>query len=183
MSPLSDPDVHRAVISVILPLLPAFVIYKSLQRHRGDQGTTVSGPFKGFTIELSGAFAGYFIIMISLLSYFAFRPIKEAEVWTIEGTIVTESPNDLGFLQILAMPPTLELLPNGQFSFLIPVIRDHVGLPRFPALIVQHPKYQPMTLSLNQASTFGETTIEVSRNELNRQITVNRAIRLKPIGQ
>jgi len=47
------------VIIVLLPLIPAFLLYKFL-----PSKTNAAGPFKGLNIKLSGAFAGYFILLL-----------------------------------------------------------------------------------------------------------------------
>src|SRR5436309_9966761 len=55
---------------IILPLLPAILIYKLLPQSQSD----ASGPFQGLKIKLGGAFGGYFIV--ALLIVFVFRTIK-----------------------------------------------------------------------------------------------------------
>lgn len=45
---------------LILPLIPAFIIYKFLPA----SDTDVSGPYKGLSLKLKGAFAGYFLLVI-----------------------------------------------------------------------------------------------------------------------
>lgn len=44
---------------LLIPLLPAFILYKFL-----PSKTAVKGPFKGLTINLTGAFGGYFLLVI-----------------------------------------------------------------------------------------------------------------------
>jgi hypothetical protein len=43
----------------LLPLIPAFLLYKFL-----PSKSTATGPFKGLNLKLSGAFAGYFILLL-----------------------------------------------------------------------------------------------------------------------
>ena len=45
--------------TLLVPLLPAFIIYKFLPSE-----TVVKGPFKGLNINLTGAFSGYFLLVI-----------------------------------------------------------------------------------------------------------------------
>ena len=49
------------VLSTILliPLIPAFILYKFL-----PSKTVVTGPFKGLNINLTGAFSGYFLLVL-----------------------------------------------------------------------------------------------------------------------
>ncbi len=45
---------------LIIPLIPAFIIYKFLPA----SDTDVSGPYQGLSLKLKGAFAGYFLLVI-----------------------------------------------------------------------------------------------------------------------
>lgn len=47
------------VIIFLLPLIPSFLLYKFL-----PSKSTATGPFKGLNLKLSGAFAGYFILLL-----------------------------------------------------------------------------------------------------------------------
>ncbi len=45
---------------LILPIIPAYILYKFLP----ESDTDVSGPYKGLSIKLKGAFAGYFLLVL-----------------------------------------------------------------------------------------------------------------------
>src|SRR5438128_4742058 len=45
---------------LIIPVIPAFIIYKFLP----SSDTDVSGPYQGLSLKLKGAFAGYFLLVI-----------------------------------------------------------------------------------------------------------------------
>jgi hypothetical protein len=45
---------------LLLPVIPAYIIYKFLPA----SDTDVSGPYKGLSLKLKGAFAGYFLLVI-----------------------------------------------------------------------------------------------------------------------
>lgn len=49
---------------LLIPLIPAFVIYKFL-----PSKTVVKGPFKGLDVNLTGAFSGYFLLVIISLGF------------------------------------------------------------------------------------------------------------------
>lgn len=100
------------VLSVIMlvPLVPAFILYKYL-----PSKTNVDGPFKGLNLKLSGAFGGYFLLVLIAAGIF-FPLLKseqqktieqlEAELrqlkretsnhqqWSMEGSIVSSSPKE-----------------------------------------------------------------------------------------
>ena len=44
---------------LLLPLAPAYLLYRTLPSDTG-----VTGPFMGLSIQLSGAFAGYFLLVL-----------------------------------------------------------------------------------------------------------------------
>ena len=73
------------IVLVLLPIIPAYVLYRTLPSR-----AIVKGPFKGLNIQLSGAFAGYFIVLLVVFSFFHTRPkplTTQYEIWTITGNI------------------------------------------------------------------------------------------------
>jgi hypothetical protein len=93
---------------LLLPLIPAFLLYKFL-----PSKTNVSGPFKGLTLKLTGAFGGYFLlVLISVGVFFPLLKNDQAKVieqqnekikqlentisnhqqWVMKGYIVSTSP-------------------------------------------------------------------------------------------
>jgi hypothetical protein len=93
---------------LLLPLIPAFLLYKFLPSR-----TSVGGPFKGLNIKLTGAFGGYFLLVITAIGVFfpllkneqakiieqQNEKIKELEntmsshqQWVMKGNILSTSP-------------------------------------------------------------------------------------------
>lgn len=93
---------------LLLPLIPAFLLYKFLPSR-----TSVSGPFKGLNLKLTGAFGGYFLLVITSIGIFfpllkneqakiieqQDQRIKELEntmnghqQWVMKGNVVSTSP-------------------------------------------------------------------------------------------
>jgi hypothetical protein len=90
---------------LLLPLIPAFILYKFL-----PSKTAVKGPFKGLNINLTGAFGGYFLlVLISLGLIYTLRndklsaELKQAkqdlvterskyQQWTMSGRIISNAP-------------------------------------------------------------------------------------------
>src|SRR5258708_14853061 len=93
---------------LLLPLIPAFLLYKFLPSR-----TSVGGPFKGLNIKLTGAFGGYFLLVITAIGVFfpllkneqtkiieqQNEKIKELEntmsshqKWVMKGNILSTSP-------------------------------------------------------------------------------------------
>lgn len=52
---------------LLVPLVPAYILYRNLPSE-----TVVKGPFRGLTVQLTGAFGGYFVLVLigwGLFSY------------------------------------------------------------------------------------------------------------------
>ena len=72
---------HLSTI-LLIPLIPAFILYKFL-----PSKTMITGPFKGLNLNLTGAFGGYFLlVLISIsLTYFVLKnqlmeQVKESQL-------------------------------------------------------------------------------------------------------
>jgi hypothetical protein len=63
---------------LLLPLVPAFLLYKFLPSR-----TSVGGPFKELNIKLTGAFGGYFLLVITAIGVF-FPLLKNEQAKLIE---------------------------------------------------------------------------------------------------
>src|ERR1700716_3283566 len=63
---------------LLLPLVPAFLLYKFL-----PSKTSVSGPFKGLNLKLTGAFGGYFLLVLTAIGVF-FPLLKNDQAKIIE---------------------------------------------------------------------------------------------------
>src|SRR6185436_18365996 len=63
---------------LLLPLIPAFLLYKFL-----PSKTNVSGPFKGLNLKLTGAFGGYFLLVLIAVGVF-FPLLKNEQAKLIE---------------------------------------------------------------------------------------------------
>ena len=47
-------------VTTLLPLVPAYLLFRALPSQ-----AEISGPFKGMTVKLGGAFAAYFLVFLS----------------------------------------------------------------------------------------------------------------------
>src|SRR2546426_8466152 len=147
-------DLTYIAVVVLVPLIPAFLLYKFLPPGR----TEVGGPFKGLDIKLSGAFAGYFLVVLIVTSLLVFLiktkpvvpcpvcptpPATQYEVYTVTGKVdLVGGPEseriDYGHLTLSLEPTERRVKPDGSFSFDIPVKPAQSGAPDFPDLIVGH---------------------------------------------
>ena len=86
-------------ITLLLPIIPAYILYKSLPSE-----AQVDGPFKGLNIKLTGAFGGYFLlVMISIAAFLAMqnaKPEKTEYRYSINFPIFSEEvvPAEMEFV-------------------------------------------------------------------------------------
>ncbi|HUC82924.1 MAG TPA: hypothetical protein VMR70_18595 [Flavisolibacter sp.] len=68
-------------VILLLPLIPAFLIYKFLPA----SDTDVSGPYQGLSLKLKGAFAGYFLLVVValVLQYAVMNNKQEKQIETL----------------------------------------------------------------------------------------------------
>lgn len=130
----------------LLPLVPAFILFKFL-----PSDSNVQGPFKGLTIKLAGSFSAYFLLFMicAYVTNRLIRPLDEQyEVWTIEGKVLDEQNMKIN----AQLRPRLVLLPpteirNGEYS--VQVIGERKGMDRveFPIIQILADNYEPEHLS------------------------------------
>jgi len=138
------------VLIVIVPIIPAYILYKSLPAR-----TTVSGPFKGLNIQLTGAFGGYFVVVLLIAGFITgYMHMKQKDVgsnyelWTIEGNIKLEGEKVVQGIIFTIKPPRQDTSPNGHF------VIERVPLPKElavrPDLIIQKAGYETETVNLRE---------------------------------
>ena len=134
------------LIWFLVPALPAFLFFKILPNK-----AIVKGPFKGLRIDLGGAFAGYFLLIITAVPFMNRLIIvksEDYEVWTVTGNVndertgrpIPRSKNP----RILVYPP-IEITA-GTYTFSVIATRKGERHMKFPILIVQADGYPDATL-------------------------------------
>lgn len=144
-------------LAVLLPIIPAYILYKTLPAR-----TSVSGPFQGLNIQLTGAFGGYFLIFIVIvgLIYSRQQPPRY-EVWTVTGKVAlkdsdTSHPAELNYNDITVVPPPALLYSDGRFDLDVLVKPGQGDSLVFPTISINHQGYGSLTIPLgDQQPTFG----------------------------
>ncbi len=130
-----DPQLYKMLIFTIwflVPLLPSFILYKFLPNNQ----VAVSGPFKGLKVDMAGAFAGYFILVIAayfIVKQMIFEKPAEYEAWTLKGYITDDKKMPLGKERNkpdITVYPTIDI-DNGRLDFpiLVRVSDKHYDFP------------------------------------------------------
>jgi hypothetical protein len=123
--------------AILLPIIPAYLLFKTL-----PSTSDVSGPFHGLQIKLSGAFAGYFVLVMVIFFWPREKPATITgtiyEVWTVKGQIQNDDGTTIPQINLTLQPRGVEYLPqDGTFEMDILVRRGQSGEQKFPTLLVE----------------------------------------------
>jgi len=135
-----------------LPIVPAFILFKLL-----PSNAVVNGPFQGFRINLGGAFAAYFALVLLILftKNSVWDPPPPAyQVWTVTGTITNDKGEPFSVLgpeDISLLPPS-QTLSNGWFTIDIPVKPGQGGTVDYPTLFLSHQGFGTVSVDLDPNS-------------------------------
>ena len=183
MRPEFVEDVLRVLIGVLVPIVPAYVLYKNLPNR-----TVVKGPFQGLNVQLSGSFGGYFLL--TLIIFFCphiWHGQPKLELWEIKGRVECRDcvyGQEIDRLSISLNPPNVSLLDSGEFRAQIAKAPGQTGQVSFPILVVQHPDFQTITIDLNEgAPEYGQPALRLRRDQTTRTITVEDALVLQKKSQ
>lgn len=162
-------------LAFLVPMVPAFVLYRML-----PSTSVVSGPFKGLTVQLSGAFGGYFLLILIAFAFLAAQPNAATdELWEVKGKIVVPDgqPIDMDQLKVRLVPTSLDLIGDGRFIVRVPARRDSSGTARFPTLVFEDPYHNTTSIDLNsEKPAQGQELTKLSMNQDKREIAVNEVV-------
>jgi hypothetical protein len=131
---------------VLLPLVPAYILFKFLPSEAG-----ADGPYSGLSLKLKGAFAAYFVVLLAVMSFFHTLPSDQVEVWTVKGKIAAPGVDNVSDLRISIIPDqSQQKTPDLAFKIRLVVPRDSQGKPDFPNIVIEHPMFNPQTIHLDQ---------------------------------
>jgi hypothetical protein len=176
---------------LLLPLVPAFLLYKFL-----PSKTNVSGPFKGLNIKLTGAFGGYFLLVLTSLGIFF--PIlknqqqKQIEVlqqkiteltnnagkqenWQLHGIVASTSPQQT---TLFFNRQGARFEPTGEFemAFAVDKMNGKAILPKSVCIFNKADGYKVVNISRELASNDDIKNLNITFNDSLRQIEVGNVI-------
>lgn len=151
------------VLVLILPLIPAYILFKTL-----PGGAFVNGPLKGFDINLSGAFAGYFaLVLLTFCTMPLWKPSAKPlqEDWTVTGTVEYDKGDSESLssqTRLLLIPPRPSVSRDGAFvvSFKLPAGIQDKDLPN---LVIDLPGYKMVQIPLSgETAPYQQQTYKVA---------------------
>jgi hypothetical protein len=142
------PNAVTLLLITLLPLVPAYVVFKLLPSQ-----AAVTGPFKGLRIDLSGAFAGYFLIFLTLIGIRGSFEGPTYETWTVTGQIVRPDVAANSYVDaryVTFSVPSMRSQSDGNFS--MQFVRTSDGQFDYPHMYINYPEYQPLTYWLGPSA-------------------------------
>ena len=131
---------------VLLPLIPAYVLYRFLSSE-----ANVEGPLHGLKFKLGGAFAAYFILFIALSRLAVSLPTYD--VWTVRGQLAYPDEGEIfddNLVRFVVKPPGVALHPDGRFQLTLFRVPDPSGEYALPTVIIDRDGYTPVVLDLDR---------------------------------
>jgi len=167
---------------VLLPLIPAIVIYLIFPNTK----TSLGGPLSGLSIKSSGAFAAYFIVLLATFPLLNMQNRNFNTVlrpsWVITGTVQIEDEEgreidydqaEVSPLRVTLNPDPVILEDRKTFRVTVPEIDG-----RIPAIEVRYAGYG--TKGINVARPAAGLNVEVDENDHQIEITSPLIIRRRP---
>ncbi len=158
---------------VLIPLIPAYILFKTLKT-----SAEVSGKeFFGFQVQLGGAFAGYFVLLLLLVHVFSdsIHPPRTQTVYHLKGQVVDDQNQGVAltedsFALIPAQRPMVSTSKDGQFDLSFIVDPDEAS---YPSVEVSYGDFLPTDLVLdpNQV-TAAHSPLKIKRDNAQHIIYV-----------
>lgn len=124
---------------VLLPLIPAFILFKTLKSTAQVDGSGAS--FGGLKVSLGGAFGGYVALTVFIATYFAHMP--HVTTWRVTGEL--QFPGGTPSVVTCEVhPPEFTIDGENQFKLDLPIDEDGA----LPSIVIAANGYQTKTIDL-----------------------------------
>jgi len=167
---------------VLVPIVPAYLLYKLLPSTSDVQGT-----FRGMGIKLTGAFGGYFALVFLLiwqLPQIVAAVSPPIQVWDVQGQVVDETGSGIEPLSpgdIRVEPRALVLGQGGWFQTTVTTQVSKTGQGvKFPELFVGHTGYIDVPVDLSKPSEGAGASMQDVRDEQNHFLKLKTITLKKP---
>lgn len=191
-----DLSILYLLTGFLVPLIPAYILYKTLPAE-----TSVSGPFQGLKINLSGAFGGYFLLVLiafafslKLLNDNSLKRIQrldaqnatlmtenndlktQYEYWTIEGQVSGDVPEKT---KLFVDCRSTHFTSTGDFSSNIYLRKERNSsvVPATLCFFNTEDGYKVINLNKNTSKDFDKFGIVI--NEGNKMIRIGKPVILR----
>jgi hypothetical protein len=175
----SSVAIIRLSVLVLLPIIPAFLLFKAL-----PSTAMVSGPFQGLTINLGGSFAGYFVVLLILLSAHSVWSPVPIEVWTIDGSVLDASgkPIPAPRMNVSVLPPPLALDDAGGFSGKVSTGVGPTGYSEYPKIEVSGKDLIPRKIDLKPGKSVNDDDLKIDWDASRQTVQITKIV-MQPAPQ
>jgi hypothetical protein len=169
------------MVTILLPIIPAYILYKALPIGKA----IVTGPFKGLNIQLTGAFAGYFLVVLVVFGFIELRIREKCQIWHVTGHIELEnnpSPTEIEHILVSIRPPLWKVNPDGKFSVDILVKPGATGELDWPLLSFDHPSDEYEMIPIDTSTKeypFGLPPYKKKLHKFLREVVITDPLILK----
>jgi hypothetical protein len=131
---------------ILLPIIPAFILFKAL-----PASGSVDGKLQGLEIKLSGAFAGYFAVVLLIVANHTVLMPVQYQVWTVTGQVQDENGQYIDPLAYanIALEPNPPLTPISPGKFALTFYSSPTSSGPSPTLSISKDDYQTVCYSLD----------------------------------
>ena len=150
---------------ILLPIIPAFILFKAL-----PATGSVDGKLQGLEIKLSGAFAGYFaVVLLIIMNHAVLMPVQY-QARTVTGQVQDEDGqyvDPLAYTNIALEPNPLTPISPGKFALTFYSSSTTSGAS--PTLSISKDDYQTVCYSLDPSmpQTPGCSSVTATGNTIN----------------
>lgn len=166
------------ILAIMAPLLPVYIIYRLM----GPIVARIQGTISRWTIHIGGPAALYFILVMQLWSLIPAIPTFY-EPWKITGYLLLEDQREpITENDIATVPSSLVVDPRtGSFSLDLVAKPNNVGIIELPDLVLSHPRYEVVNLSLSGKQDEHKKKVSVTVYPEKKSATIE-PVTLKKIG-
>ncbi|MGO9590854.1 MAG: hypothetical protein ACLP3K_12520 [Candidatus Acidiferrales bacterium] len=134
-------NMNLAVI-LLLPIIPAYVLFKALK-----STGSLAGSWHGLNLQLGGAFAGYFALVLLVL--YTHDIWGTPTMYVVQGRVVDENGQPLDLSTVLLTPPLIKTLPDGEFTVYFAPIPGPAENVECPMISVNQKEYETVNIPLD----------------------------------
>ena len=175
-------EMQSYLLWLYAPLFPAIILFllfpKSGVVVEGDGGA-VKNFFGINKFKITGAFAGYVILLVGSKTFLDDINKQKPEIWTIEGKVnydLSDRTILLSEIQPRVQPQNFLVAGDGSFEMDIIVPKGPTGEPKFPKLSFEHPGFDSKTVHLSKQNILGLEDYQPLQNIEQKRITVTKPV-------
>jgi hypothetical protein len=133
--------INLAVI-LLLPIVPAYLLFKALK-----STGSLTGVWHGLNLQLGGAFAGYFALVLLVL--YTHNLWAAPTMYVVRGQLVDDNGQPVDLSNILLNPPPIKTLPDGEFTIYFAPVPGPAGDVQYPMISVNRKEYDAVNIPLD----------------------------------